>query len=78
MNPLEVSGVEFADMLQIREGYNDHNGLVKDHTDSFTAIRRKSLTNNTSRSQGLRSASQSSLNSWQTRLKMLLPIVEVF
>jgi hypothetical protein len=26
-----------------REGYNDHNGLVKDHTDSFVAIRRKKV-----------------------------------
>lgn len=24
-----------------REGYNDHNGLVKDHTDSFMAMRKK-------------------------------------
>lgn len=26
-----------------REGYNDHNGLVKDHTDSFAAMRRKKV-----------------------------------
>jgi len=26
-----------------REGYNDHNGLVFDHTSSFTAIRRKKV-----------------------------------
>jgi rabenosyn-5 len=26
-----------------REGYNDHNGLVKDHTDGFVAMRRKKV-----------------------------------
>ncbi|KAI1340244.1 FYVE zinc finger protein [Xylariaceae sp. FL0016] len=26
-----------------RDGYNDHNGLTRDHTDSFTAIRRKKV-----------------------------------
>ncbi|KAI9741500.1 MAG: carboxypeptidase Y-deficient [Claussenomyces sp. TS43310] len=26
-----------------REGYNDHNGLIRDHTSDFTAIRRKTV-----------------------------------
>lgn len=26
-----------------REGYNDHNGLINDHTDNFIAIRRKTV-----------------------------------
>ncbi|THD00239.1 hypothetical protein EYZ11_000289 [Aspergillus tanneri] len=41
--PLEADDIIKKDHWQSREGYNDHNGLIRNRTDEFKAVRKQSV-----------------------------------